>query len=463
MKPDLIKTNEIQNLDINSIKKIYLENINPGQVYYFNLLGFGDTHISSSDGVYYFDQKGQKILDFAGGVGSLALGHNHPRILAVRKKFNDELRHEIGMNFYSQYVAALSNNLASICPGDLNFVILGNTGSEVMEQAIKMVEKYQGQDRSKIIFANNSFHGRTKGALSLTDSKSLRSSFRLVDGDIKVEFGDAQALKEILSSRKDIGGIVLEAIQGGAGIIIPPAGYLKAVRDLCDEYDVLLIADEIQCGFGRTGKLFAFEFDNIIPDIVAISKSLGGGKAAVSAAIVREPIYRKAYKDRKDWFLQMPSTFGGMGEACVTANEAINILYDENLIEKVAEKGLYFLDELKTLQKKFPNLIKEVRGRGFMIGIEYQNLSDTIKPPLSFMVAAMDDKLKGSVTGFIGAILLNKYQILAGFTEYNRNVMRLHVPLITEIAEINYFVKSLDTVLSKGITGIVTDFIKLKF
>ena len=196
---------------------------------------------------------------------------------------------------------------------------------------------------------------------------------------------------------------------------------------------------------------------------MAISKSLGGGKAAVSAAIIREPIYKKAYKDRKDWFLQMPSTFGGMGEACVTANEAINILYDEKLIEKVDTLGKYFLAQLKILQEKYPNLIKEVRGRGYMIGIEFNDLSSTLRPPLSYLVSTLDDRLKGSITGFIGALLLNNYQVLAGFTEYNRNVMRLHPPLVSNKEEIDHFVKSFDLVLSRGITGIVTDFIKLKF
>ena len=463
MNPKLIKSAEINNLNIEDVRKIYSENINPGQVYYFTLLGFGNTKITSSEGAYYVNADGHKILDFAGGVGSLALGHNNPRILAVRKKFQDELRHEIGLNFYSQYVAALSKNLASISPGDLNFVILGNTGSEVMEQSIKMVEKYHGPNKNKLVYATNSFHGRTKGALSLTDSKSLRSTFWLNENNIRVQFGDIDALRKVFNDHRDIGGIVLEAIQGGAGVILPPDGYLKAVRKLCDEFNVLMIADEIQCGFGRSGNLFAFEFDEIIPDVVAISKSLGGGKAAVSAAIIREPIYKKAYKDRKDWFLQMPSTFGGMGEACVTANEAINILYDEKLIEKVDTLGKYFLAQLKILQEKYPNLIKEVRGRGYMIGIEFNDLSSTLRPPLSYLVSTLDDRLKGSITGFIGALLLNNYQVLAGFTEYNRNVMRLHPPLVSNKEEIDHFVKSFDLVLSRGITGIVTDFIKLKF
>jgi acetylornithine/succinyldiaminopimelate/putrescine aminotransferase len=304
MLDKLIKNEDIHKMNISDISKIYSDYINPGQVYYFKLLGFNKVLIDHAKGCYYTNHDGQNILDFAGGVGSIGLGHNHPRIIAARKKFVDESRHEIGMSFYSQYVAALSKNLSTIAPGDLKYVILGNTGSEVMEQAIKMVEKYQGPSKHKIIYAKSAFHGRTKGALSVTDSNSLKSTFKLVDnGDIKVRFGDAKELEHALKNNNDVGGVVLESIQGGAGIIIPPEGYLRKVRDLCDQYDVLYIADEIQCGFGRSGKLFAFEYDEVIPDVVTLSKSLGGGKAAVAAAIVRENIYKKAYKDKKDWFI----------------------------------------------------------------------------------------------------------------------------------------------------------------
>lgn len=460
----LIKNDDIQKMDISEISKIYNDYINPGQVYYFKLLGFNKTLINHAQGCYYINNEGENILDFAGGVGSIGLGHNHPRIISAREKFTGESRHEIGMSFYSQYVAALSKNLSTIAPGDLKYIILGNTGSEVMEQAIKMVEKYQGPGKHKIIYAKSAFHGRTKGALSITDSNSLKSTFKLVDnGDIKVKFGDANELELALKSNDDVGGVVLESIQGGAGIIIPPEGYLKRVRELCDQYGVLYIADEIQCGFGRTGKLFAFEHDEVIPDIVTLSKSLGGGKAAVAAAIIRENIYKKAYKEKKDWYIQLPSTFGGMGEACVTANEAINILYEEKLIENAMQLGKYFLDQLTNLQEKYPTIIKEVRGKGFMLGIEFHDLSQSLKPPLSYLVSTMDEKLKGSITGFIGAILLNNHNIVAGFTEYNRNVLRLHPPLIAKKEHIDYFIEKMDSILSGGITGIIGNFIKLKF
>ena len=461
-KPQLLSVQDINQLNEKEIEKIYSENINPGQVKYFKILGFNKRIISRASGVYYYDQNGDKILDLMGGFGSVGLGHNNPRIIDIRSKFQEEERHEIGMGFYSQYAAALSKNLAAISPGDLNYSLLCNSGSEAMEGALKMVEKYQGPSKNKFIYANNSFHGKTRGSLSITDSDLLRSSFHLLDGSVRVPFGDADAIEKILTDRSDIGGVVLEPIQGGAGIVISPQGYLKRVRELCNNHEALLILDEIQCGFGRTGKIFAFEYDDVIPDIVAIAKSLGGSKAAMATFITRSPVFVKAYGSPKDAFIHSSSTFGGLGEACVTAIEAINILYDEELLENTQTVGAYFLEQLSDLKTKYPKIIKDVRGRGLMIGLEYHDLSDTLIAPLRAMISKFDDRLKGSITGFVGSILLNKYNVLVAFTEYNRNVMRLLPPLILQKEHVDYFIQCLDEIFKSGIKGIITRFIKQK-
>ena len=158
----------------------------------------------------------------------------------------------------------------------------------------------------------------------------------------------------------------------------------------------------------------------------------------------------------------MPSTFGGMGEATVTANEAINILYDEGLIENAEKMGNYFLGKLEDLRISYPELIKDVRGKGLMIGVEFNDISQTFRPPMSTALSSLDNRLRGSITGFVGSIMLNEFRILAGFTEYNRNVLRLHPPLITQCDHIDYFIESIDKILSSGIVGIVKRFIRLK-
>ena len=160
--------------------------------------------------------------------------------------------------------------------------------------------------------------------------------------------------------------------------------------------------------------------------------------------------------------MQIPSTFGGMGEAAGTANEAINILYEERLIENANNMGKYFICKLLELQKNYPSLIKEVRGRGLMLGVEFNDISNNFRVPISTILSTMDERLKGSITAFIGSLLLNQFGILIGFTEYNRNVMRLHPPLITKQKDIDYFIESFEEVLKKGLTGIVKSFIKQK-
>ena len=459
-KPALITVEEAKRLDVPTVAELFRQHLNPGQFHFLKLLGFHDVLIERAEGMYYYDKKGRKILDFFGGFGSLAMGHNHPRILEVRRRFQEEKRHEIAIAFMSQYASALAKNLAAIAPGDLDMVFLGSAGSEAVEAALKLAEKVQGPERSTIAYAELAFHGKTRGALSVTDSPFYCSTFRLLDNRVRLPFGDVAALEETFKRNRSVGILILETVQGGAGIVLPPAGYWKRVRELCDRYNVLWIADEVQCGVGRTGRFFAFEHENVVPDIVTLAKSLGGGKTAIGAMISRRKLYMNAYGTPKTALIHGPATFGGIGEACCTAIEALNVLYDEHLIDNSAAQGAYLLARLRELHGKYPKIIKEVRGQGLMVGIEFQDFSQTLPFGLKQMVAVLDDKLKGSLCGFIGCLLLRDYNILVAFTEYNRNVIRLEPPLIVDRTQIDTFVGALDDLLGRGITRIVTDYAK---
>ena len=408
--------------------------------------------------MYYTDRNGRRILDFFGGFGSLACGHNHPRILSVRKQFQEELRHEIALAFMSQYAAALSRNLASIAPEDLDMVFLGSTGSEVVEAALKLAEQVQGPERSKIAYATHSFHGKTRGALSVTDSEFYQSGFHLIENRVRIPFGDIAALEALLDGDAAVGILVLETIQGGAGIVGADPWYWESVRRLCDRHHVIWIADEIQCGTGRTGRFFAFEHFGVCPDIVTLAKSLGGGKTAMAAMIARKSLYMQAYGDPKTALIHGPATFSGIGEACCTAIAALNILYDEGLIENAAVNGAYLLERLQQLQEKYPKILKDARGQGLMVGIEFQDFSQTLLPGLKQLVSVLDNRLKGSLCGFVGSLLLRKYDILVAFTEYNRNVIRLEPPLIVSRDQIDTLVDALDELLARGVTRIVADY-----
>lgn len=460
MRPNLLTVEDAKNLSVAETTELFRNHLNPGQLHFLKLLGFDKIVVERAEGMYYIDKSGKRILDFFGGFGSLALGHNHPRILAIRKQFQDERRHEIAIAFMSQYASALARNLAAIAPGDLDMVFLGSTGSEVVEAALKLAEKIQGPGRSTVAYAERSFHGKTRGALSVTDSDFYQSNFRLLDNRLRIPFGDVQALEAALTANRSIGTVILETIQGGGGIVVAPPGYWTEVRRLCDRNQVLWIADEVQCGVGRTGRFFAFEHEGVVPDIVTLAKSLGGGKAAIGAMIARRSLYMAAYGSPKTALIHGPATFGGIGETCCTAIEALNILYDEGLIDNCSEQGAYLIERLQALQAKYPSILKEVRGLGLMVGLEFHDFSQTLPHGLRQLVSILDEKLRGSLCGFVGSLLLKDHDTLVAFTEYNRNVIRLEPPLIVTRAEIDTFIRALDDVLDRGVTGIITDYAK---
>ena len=194
--------------------------------------------------------------------------------------------------------------------------------------------------------------------------------------------------------------------------------------------------------------------------MTALAKSLGGGKAAVGAMIASRAVYMKAYGTPETALIHAGATFSGIGEACVTAIEALNVLYDEHLIDNAAETGAYLLRRLEEVKARHPKIIKDVRGKGMMVGLEFHDFSQTLPMVLRPVVSVLDDKLKGSLSGFVGALLLRDYDVLVAFTEYNRNVIRLEPPLICGKEHVDRFIDALDGLLSRGIVAIVKDFMK---
>ena len=216
----------------------------------------------------------------------------------------------------------------------------------------------------------------------------------------------------------------------------------------------------VQCGLGRTGRFFAFEHEDVIPDIVTLAKSLGGGKCAMGAMIARKDLYHKAFGTPKTALIHGPATFGAMGEACCTAIESLNILYDDELIENGRVQGEYLVGRLEALREEFPKMIKEVRGRGLMVGVEMNDVSQIMPIGLRQVISVLDDKLKGSLCGFLGSLLLKEFDILVAFTEYNRNVIRLEPPLIVTREQIDVLIEALHSLFSRGVMGIATGYVR---
>ncbi|MEX2721542.1 MAG: aspartate aminotransferase family protein [Candidatus Wukongarchaeota archaeon] len=309
-------------------------------------------------GVKVWDCDGKEYIDCVSGIAVLNVGHRHPRILKVLKEQAEQLMH-ISNHFYIEQQAKASEYLAKIAPKPLEKTFWGNSGTEAVEAALKLAIKYTG--KHEFIAAQGSFHGRTMGALATTWNEHYRAPYAPFGINAKfVPFNDLQAIKEAVS--KDTAGIILEPVQGQGGVNIPSNGYLEAVRELCDEKEILLIFDEVQTGFGRTGKLWAGEHWNVVPDIMPLAKALGGGISS-GACIAKEEI-AKAFDHGAHG-----TTFGGNPLACALSLEVMKIVVEENLSERAAELGKKAVKQLKELKEDL-EIIKDVRGIGLLIGIE---------------------------------------------------------------------------------------------
>ncbi len=447
-------------------KKISLteQYVNPGMVKLFKMLGFDRVWASSAEGMNIILDDGRNILDMTGGSCVLGLGHNHPRILAARAQIAGKKRLELCKSFISPYVAALSANIAALLPGDLEYSFFCNSGAEAVEGALKMAEKHHGCDRSGIVYTDCSFHGKTHAAMSVSNLDDSRKHFKLLKHCHRVPFGDADALERLFRSRcrsgsekPDLCAFILEAIHG-TRILFPPKGYLKRVRDLCTQYDILLIFDEIYTGFGRTGYWFSFEAEGVVPDIVCYSKTFGGGKATIAGYTARTPVFLRAY-GKPDDSMMHSSTFSGMSEECATAIESLNIFKDENLVDRARGLGEYLGEKLNNLKTRYPDRISDVRGRGLLWGVELRPMNKHMQ---SLITKIFPDKstLLPTLTGAIVlSELFHVHNILTylGFTR--RNLIVFTPSLIVSKVELDQAVEALDGVLSSGWMALTSKFI----
>lgn len=359
-----------------------------------------------------------------------------------------------------QYAAALATRLARIAPGDLDVVHLCSTASEAVEAALTLAQRAQGLRRSGVAYASRSWHGKASGALSVPDSTRYRSALRRVRGDVRVPFGDAGALADALRRRR-IGTVILETVQGGAGVDPPRPGYLREVRRLCDEHGALWIADEAACGVGRTGRFFAFEHAGVVPDLVALGKSLGGGAAGVGAVIARGPVHRRACPDAAS---AIPGAFSGTAEACCAALAALAVLYDGDLIGNAERTGRYLLRRLEGLRLCYPHLVTDVRGVGLMVGVQLAGINTgATTPPHSLLQevwALPEGRLRSSLAGMVGILLLAEHGVLVAFTDHDRDVLRLEPPLTIRPEHVDHFVDALDELLSRGPSRLAHDYLR---
>jgi putrescine aminotransferase len=315
------------------------------------------------------DIMGRQYIDCLGGFGIYSAGIRHPRIVdAVRQQL--EAMPLSSQELLDPLRGALAELLGEIAPGNLQKCFFINNGTDAVEGAMKLARLYT--EKSGFISTLRGFHGKSYGSLSLMGKAEFRVAFEPLLQDVYfVEFGDAEEVEWQLKKARDVGldiaAVVAEPVQGEAGAIVPPDDYWPRLREICDEYDVLLIADEVQTGMGRTGRLWGVDHWNVIPDIMCLGKSLGGGVMPLSAFISTPEIWKVLEKNP---FLHS-STFGGNPMACAAGIAAINVTLEEDLPAKAAETGEYFLAGLRELQARYSDVVIDVRGKGLLIGVEF--------------------------------------------------------------------------------------------
>lgn len=341
----------------------YSRHMNPYLAKLMSFAGFGVE--MRAEGCYIFDHEGNRFLDCLGGYGTFALGHRHPRVVEAVKDQLDRMALS-GKAFFSKPAADLSEKLAEIAPEGVEFSFFSNSGAEAVEAALKFAKGMTG--RTKIVSTVGSFHGKTLGALSTTGREKYRKKYEpLLPGVEFVPYGDADAVAAIIDDAT--AAIIVEPIQGEGGIIVPPAGYMRVVREACDKHGALFICDEVQTGLGRTGKAFGIDHDGVSPDIITLAKSLGGGVMPIGATLGTQAVFEAIYSENP---LSHTSTFGGNNLACAAGLAAIVVMQEEGLVERSRVQGDKMIAGFLEIAGRRNDLVKEVRGRGLMIGVEFQ-------------------------------------------------------------------------------------------
>lgn len=326
--------------------------------------------IEKAQGAWVMDPEGNRYLDMLSAYSALNQGHRHPKIIQALKDQAD-LVTLTSRAFHSTTLGVWYEKLAKLTGKDM--VLPMNTGAEAVETAIKAARRWGYEvkgipaNEAKIIGCKGNFHGRTMTAISLSSEAEYQRGFGpLLPGFALIEYGNLEALKQAITPTT--AAFIFEPIQGEGGINVPPAGFIQAAAKLCKEHNVLFIADEIQTGLARTGKMFAYEWGNITPDVLILGKALGGGVFPISAVVANRDILGVFNPGSHG------STFGGNPLACAVSIAALDVIEEENLIARSLELGEYFQQELRKINNP---VIKEVRGRGLFIGVE---LNEAARP-----------------------------------------------------------------------------------
>ncbi len=458
----LLTLDESLSIEQTESNRLYKKYVNAGLINIFQMLGFRDMDVVSAEGTEIKLRDGRTILDFTSAIGILGLGHNHPRIIAAEKRFLDQKIINAIKIAPHKLQGALAYNISQLLPDPLSVSFFTVSGAEAVEAAMKLCERVQGTKRNKFITTENSYHGKTHTSISMSRSGHIREGFIQgipEENVIEIPYGNIDALKNVLDQNaKETVAMIVEPIQGQS-IETPKLGYLKEVVELCHQNNVLVIFDEVKAGMSRSGTFCAFQSEDVVPDVLTISKALGGGLHAIGAMVTSEELFKKAY-GKLEYSGLHTTTFGGLGVSCAVAIESLNILGDPDFQKSVREKGEYLKGQLEKLKNKYPNKITSIKGRGLMqaIQLNFRNIFQDSKfeipnNPLidTFEKAMMASLIRG---------LYSKHNIIAHFSDSNIDTLHIMPPLVVEKEQLDKFVRAIDSILENGFISMVLDFVK---
>jgi putrescine aminotransferase len=461
---------DVENLDINEIHTLYKKFVNNTRVELLSSFGFGNDIVDHAEGMYIYLRSGQLIYDFTGGIGVLNHGHNHPRILAARKNFCEKSKMEVHKNFFSPYIAALSHNIAKLLPGELNKSFFPNSGAEAIDAAMRTAYKYHDLKREHILYSDIAFHGKLLGPSSITLSPENEYPYPKIQKTSSYKFNDIESVKEAINALARGGKCNIAAIfcepYSVSTMQSCSKEFLFELRDLCSQNDILLVFDEVYSGWCKTGNLFYFmNFQGLVPDILCMGKSFGGGKASISGIVIDDRVYKKTFDNPQSANLLM-STYYGFGEETATAIESINIIIEDDYIGKSKSNEAYMRPRFETLQAKFSGQIKGFSGSGSIFGIFLNSGPEILGKIISMIpINLFQDKLflKKLVAASVVSRLYDKHQILS-FTSFANNThVIISPPIIAKKEDIDYLFLALNEVFEYGIISCVRDFAKRKY
>jgi ornithine--oxo-acid transaminase len=429
--------------------ELYGKYLNPQHPKVLHAIGF-DKVYTRAEGAYLYDADGHQYLDFLAGFGVFAAGRNHP---VIRQALHDVLDAQLAD--WTQFDCGplpglLAERLLARAPG-LDRVFFCNSGAEAVESALKFARYATGHRR--VLYCEHAFHGLTTGALSVNGSAEFRRGFDPLLPDVAIPLGDLDALEAELR-KGDVAALIIEPIQG-KGVYMPPEGFLTAAAALLHEHGALLICDEVKSGFGRSGKFFAYQYEEVVPDIVTVAKALSGGFVPVGAMLAKGPIFEKVYSSM-DRVMVHSATFKGGVMAMTAGLAALAVLDDEGLTENAARTGAALKASLTAMAEKY-DVLADVRGRGLLIGLEFDKPS-SLRARTSWNM--LQKARVGLFAQMVVVALFQRHRILTQISSDHMEVINLIPPLMIGDTEVKLFTEAFSEVLedaSKG-SGLIWEF-----